>query len=41
MRRRRAGILAEAWKLLVLIVTVRIIARHGCAGRGPGLAGWR
>ena len=28
MRRRRASLFAEAWKLLVLIITVRIIARH-------------
>jgi hypothetical protein len=41
MRRRRANIFAEAWKLLVLMATVRIIARHVRAGRGRGLAGWR
>ena len=41
MRRRRANILAEAWKILVLTVTLRIIARHVRAGRGRRLAGWR
>jgi len=40
MRRRRANLLAEAWKLLVLMVTVRIITRHVRTGRGRHL-GWR
>jgi hypothetical protein len=40
MRRRRANLLAEAWKLLVLMVTVRIITRHVRAGRSRRL-GWR
>lgn len=40
MRRRRASLLAEIWKLLVLLVTVRIITRYVRAGRGRGL-GWR
>ncbi len=40
MRRRRAHPLAEIWKLLVLMVTVRIITRHVRAGRGRRL-GWR
>jgi hypothetical protein len=37
MRRRRASLLAEAWKLLVMMVTVRIITRHVRARR----LGWR
>jgi hypothetical protein len=35
MRRRRANPFAEIWKLLVLMVTVRIITRHV---RSRGLA---
>lgn len=40
MRRRRANPFAEAWKLLVLMVTVRIVTRHVRASRGRRL-GWR
>ena len=40
MRRRRANLLAQAWKLFILIVTVRIISRYVRAGRGRRL-GWR
>ncbi len=37
MRRRRANLLAQAWKLLVQMVTVRIITRHVRSRR----LGWR
>jgi len=40
MRRRRANPFGEVWKLLVLMVTVRIITRHVRAGRARRL-GWR
>ena len=40
MRRRRHP-LAEAWNLIVLMVTVRMITRHYRAARAQRAAGWR